>query len=119
MAHSSSTLTPNPCIDFQAAIVALASPSGPGARAILRLTGVDLFSLLTSSGFNLITPFAQHRSTLSVTLPRFSTPIPTEVLCWRGPATYTGQDLVELHLPGSPPLVQAVLEHLLASGFRL
>jgi tRNA modification GTPase len=45
--------------------------------------------------------------------------LPVEILLWQGPRTYTGQDIVELHLPGAPPLVQAVLEHLLASGLRL
>ena len=37
---------------------------------------------------------------------------------FRGPASYTGQDLVELHTIGSPPLLLMVLESLLTAGAR-
>src|SRR5262249_58232566 len=37
---------------------------------------------------------------------------------WVAPRSYTGQDLVELHVVSSPPLVQAVIGELLAAGAR-
>lgn len=36
-----------------------------------------------------------------------------------GPASFTREDVSELHLPGSPPLVEAVLEALVRDGARL
>jgi tRNA modification GTPase len=115
MTTRSSTLTPDQTLDPQATIIALASPQGPGARAILRLTGVHLHPLLERSG---LVP-THRRQHIAWRLPSVTTPLPVEILSWRGPRSYTGQDIVEIHLPGSPPLVQAVLEHLLASGMRL
>jgi len=44
--------------------------------------------------------------------------VPAELCLFRGPASYTGQDLVELHTIGSPPLLLMVLELLLAAGAR-
>jgi tRNA modification GTPase len=41
------------------------------------------------------------------------------VLLFRGPASFTGEDVVELHGHGSPVLVRAVLRAVLAAGARL
>jgi tRNA modification GTPase len=40
------------------------------------------------------------------------------VLLWPAPHTYTGQDLVELHTIGSPPLIEAILSHFYSQGAR-
>jgi tRNA modification GTPase len=37
---------------------------------------------------------------------------------WHGPRSYTGQNLAEIHLPGSAPLASAVLSHCFARGAR-
>lgn len=37
---------------------------------------------------------------------------------FRAPRSYTGEDVVELHLPGSPPLVEAFLRRLVERGAR-
>jgi len=42
-----------------------------------------------------------------------------ELLVFPGPGSATGEDVLELHLPGSPPVVEAVLAGLLARGARL
>jgi len=46
-------------------------------------------------------------------------PAPAQALAFRGPRSYTGQDLVELWVPGSPPLIQALLSSLQGLGARL
>jgi tRNA modification GTPase len=46
-------------------------------------------------------------------------PAPAQALAFRGPRSYTGQDLVELWVPGSPPLIEALLAALQESGARL
>jgi tRNA modification GTPase len=44
--------------------------------------------------------------------------LPAEIYIWVAPRSYTGQDLVELHVISSPPLVQAAIAELLAAGAR-
>lgn len=41
---------------------------------------------------------------------------PVLVLWMPAPASYTGEDVAELHLPGSPELLRAALEHICAQG---
>ena len=45
--------------------------------------------------------------------------LPVTISFRRGPSTYTGQDLVEIHTLGSPPLLNLLLAHMLAQGARL
>lgn len=44
--------------------------------------------------------------------------IPCDLLIWPGRRSYTGQPTAELHLPGSPPLLERVLEDLFRRGVR-
>jgi tRNA modification GTPase len=41
------------------------------------------------------------------------------VAFWPGSRTYTGQPLIEIHAPGSPPLLRAILSGCLSRGARL
>lgn len=45
-------------------------------------------------------------------------PLPAVLYFFAGPKSYTGQDLAELHLIGSPPLVERLVSDLLAAGAR-
>jgi len=44
---------------------------------------------------------------------------PCQLYVFRGPASYTGEDLVEFHLPGGPAIVQMAIGKLTAQGARL
>ena len=44
---------------------------------------------------------------------------PCQLYVFRGPASYTGEDLVEFHLPGGPAIVQMAMGKLTAQGARL
>jgi tRNA modification GTPase len=72
-------------------IVALSTPPGGGLRAVVRLSGVRAVEI--GGG------------------------LPGAVVL-RGPRTYTREDIVEIHLPASPPLVDRLLRDLLARGAR-
>jgi tRNA modification GTPase len=72
-------------------IVALSTPPGGGLRAIVRLSGPKAVEIAGDG------PGAVVR---------------------RAPRTYTGEDVVELHLPASPPLVERRLRELLQRGAR-
>lgn len=93
-------------------IVALATPPGPGGRAILRLTGRGAFDLPRAVGIDLPT-------TTRRTVTAFALPLPGEAYLWPAPRTYTGQALAELHLVvGCVPLVERLLADLVAAGAR-
>jgi tRNA modification GTPase len=106
--------------DLNDTIVALSSAAGPGARAVVRLSGPDAFriasDLLTPAG-----PLAFNRRRLypgHVRLPDVPSPLPAEMIVFPAPHTYTGQHIAELHTVGCPPLVELLIAELLKAGAR-
>jgi tRNA modification GTPase len=72
-------------------IVALSTPAGCGLEAIVRLSGPRAIDLAGD--------------------------LPGAVV-FRAPRTYTREDMVELHLPGAPPLVSRRIRGLIEKGAR-
>ncbi|WP_165232330.1 tRNA modification GTPase [Aquisphaera insulae] len=113
-------------LDTNDTIAAISSAPGSAARGIVRLTGPAAFEI-ASEPFQPLgdddspTPprrrAALHRGTLVVQglRPRLE----ASLALWSGPRTYTGQDVAEIHLVGSPPLLDLVLSGCLARGARL
>ncbi len=95
-------------------IAAIASPPGPGRRGVVRISGpaaADLVRALCVPPPEL-GPRAAHA--LRIHDGRGEQPC---LLLWMpGPASYTREDVAELHLPGAPPLLAAALARLLALG---
>jgi tRNA modification GTPase len=102
----------------QDTIVALATPSGPGARAIVRLSGPDTAAAVRQV-FDPAEPLPGRNRLAEgrLSLPDLR-PVPAALYYWRRPASYTGQDMAELHLLSSPPLVEALVARLLQAGCR-
>jgi tRNA modification GTPase len=103
-------------------IAAVASPAGPALRGIIRLSGPLAHSIalaaFSSSASEALPPRAAIlRGALQVDGLR--PPLPVDVACWHEPRSYTGQNIAEIHLIGSPPLVELVLAHCLSRGARL
>jgi tRNA modification GTPase len=104
-------------------IAALASAPGPGPRAIVRVSGPDARAVVAKM-FHPRDPGAWERARGprrhpgELRLPRVRVPLATDVLFWPHERSYTGQPLAELHLVGSPPLVDAVIAALFAAGAR-
>ena len=114
-------------------IAALASAPGVGGCGIVRVSGGDVQRVLEQH----FTPRDVERWTkatraerhvgewrLAVDVPWDDAPfqnglrLPVEVGLWPTKRSYTGQPLAELHLIGSPPLLEAVLTQLCRSGCR-
>lgn len=102
-------------------IAAVASAMGGGGRGIVRISGPAATQCLGE----LFTPddaaaaqsaAAARRGRL--TLPEFASPLECDVFLWPGRRSYTRQPTIELHVPGSPPIVAAVLEAVLRQGAR-
>jgi tRNA modification GTPase len=100
-------------------IVARSSGEGPAAIAVLRLAGPDAFEIARQCLPALPVDFTVQRLYLSAFVDAGGEPL-DEVLvaCFRGPRSYTGDDVVELSAHGSRAVVAAIQRRLVELGAR-
>src|SRR5688572_13232069 len=97
-------------------IVALASPPGRGALALVRASGTGALDLATRlTGREVWEP---RRATRARLLLPDGLAEDAVVTTFVGPHSFTGQDLVEFSTHGSPVIVEAVLRACVALGGR-
>ncbi len=96
-------------------IAAIASPPGPGARGIVRLSGPAARAIVQAAWTGERPPLRERAlATGRIDDGRGTQPC---LLLWMpGPRSHTGEDVAELHVPGSPPLLAAVLARVLQLG---
>ncbi|MBA3314711.1 MAG: 50S ribosome-binding GTPase [Planctomycetaceae bacterium] len=104
-------------------IAALASPAGAAARAIVRVSGdgsreavAAIFAADDAANWNDLKVAFRHTGRLR--LAELNVELPTAAHVWPTNRSYTGEPLVELHLPGSTPLVEETLAALYGNGVR-
>jgi tRNA modification GTPase len=111
-------------ISSKDAICALATPPGTGAIAIIRLSGAEAFSIIE----NIFVPNGKikhlaemHSHTLHLGAFFDKLDLVDEVLIsiFRNPASYTGEDVVEISCHGSVYIQKKIIEVLLANGARM
>ena len=113
--------------DLTDTIVAVASPPGEGARAIVRLSGPESFAILARSfrcrgdgqAALLDSPSPYTVLVGEVAIRDWGAPIPALAYLMPAPRSYTREDVAELHFVGSPPVVLAALEACLEREPRL
>ena len=100
-------------------IVAVASAPGPGRRGIVRLSGPGVLAAMDGvlAGVDARTPPGLVRTRL-LGVPGLDGELPCLAIVFRGPASYTGEDGLEVFPPGSPVLLAAVRDGLIAAGRR-
>mgnify|MGYP006274055507 CR=1 FL=1 len=108
-------------------IVAAATPTGFGARAIVRLAGDGLDTVLDRL-FDAVeprdpsrrgaTPRALEARLAAAGLGREWGPLPVVILHWPGPGGPVGGPLAEVQLPAATPLVDAVVAEACRHGAR-
>ncbi len=100
------------------AIVALATPPGRGAIALIRLSGGDCLRIVR----RLVPSLPEHPSPRRATLAPFITAGGKLDDClatfFPAPNSYTGEDCVELTLHGNPSLVSEAQRQLIQAGAR-
>src|SRR5690348_7086376 len=92
-------------------IVALASAPGPGARAIVRLSGGNSLRV-AGAVFHAEAPIEPNRRRCyegEVRLSGIAAALPASLYVWPAPRTYTGQLVVELHTISCPPLLDLLI----------
>ncbi|NNJ26607.1 tRNA modification GTPase MnmE [Planctomycetes bacterium LzC2] len=85
--------------------------SGPGSPRLLR-------GLFSPSNAEAYPGHVAGRHVGALRLEPFPVPVRCTAFVWPTQRSYTGQPSAELHLPGSPPVVEATLAALHAAGFR-
>ncbi|HEX8341742.1 MAG TPA: GTPase [Tepidisphaeraceae bacterium] len=96
-------------------IVALSTPAGGAARGVVRLAGGGAIAVARA-----LSPRASLRAATAerVTLGLDLGPVPATVYAFRAPRSYTGDDVVELHLPSNPVLIDSLLRQCVRLGAR-
>ena len=104
---------------FSDTIVAIATPVGRGGIGILRLSGPSSFSIALQSmpQFKKKPRYMQYLPLLD----KDNTSV-LDTVCavyFPSPYSYTGEEVVEIHLHGSPYLLQKALEDYCSLGARV
>ncbi len=105
-------------------IVAVSTAQGSGLRAIIRLSGTHAVEVVESlfipcSDIDLSHGFRVFAGRLQLQVLSSHSEklgVPALVYVMRAPFSYTCEDVVELHVPGSPALVDMLLEALMEAG---
>ena len=98
-----------------AIIMAAASPPGRSARAIVRLSGPALSPLCQQLFDRTLPPRELTPCRLHLDASR-SVDLPVLAIRFAGPASFTGEDVLEIQLPGNPALIARVLRAVAESG---
>src|SRR5437588_2640966 len=105
--------------DLEDTIVALSSAPGPGARAVVRLSGPGALDVV-GRVFVADAPLGLERCRRegAIRLPELASDLPADLYLWPAPRSFTGQHVAELHLLSCPPLVEVLIAELLQAGAR-
>jgi tRNA modification GTPase len=101
-------------------IAAIATPPGVGAIGVLRISGEQSFEIVQKL-FPSKNLYKQPANTLHVGFLREDDHVLDEVVLslFKKPASYTGEDVIEISCHGSPYVQQQVLDALIRNGARL
>ncbi len=106
-------------MNHQDTIIALSTPQGIGALGMIRLSGPKSIQILQSvfQGKNLaLTP--SHSLHFGKIIEGDALLDEVVVGIYRGPNSYTGQDITEISCHGSPFIIRSILEILIRLGAR-
>ena len=99
-------------------IVAIATPPGIGALAVLRLSGANLRPLYTD--FTHRAPKNRYALYSKLYHPKDNTVLDEAVVTYfKGPNSYTGEDMIEISCHGGDTVKNAILQAAMDSGARL
>ena len=96
-------------------IVALSTPRGRGALAVIRLSGPDAIAIARRMGLHEV---EDRRATLTTLVrPRDDEKLDQALLtCFRAPHSLTGEDVVEISCHGSPAVIRSIVDTTLELG---
>ena len=108
---------------YQDTIVALATPSGAGAIAVIRISGAEAIVIGASVFQSVSGKDLGHQKTHTVHLGHIvdGSRVLDQVLVtlFKGPNSYTGEDTIEISCHGSTFIQQQIIQLLLRKGGRM
>ncbi len=113
MTNASSSL-----VDADETIVAIASPTSPAPRGVVRLSGQGLRDVLLGIGIDLPGDSKPRRFEIEIAVAEPLGAVSTSLLWWPTNRSYTGQPSAELHTYGSLPILTALVEAAILAGAR-
>ena len=111
------------CRMIQDTIVALATPAGAGAIAVIRLSGDEAIALASSIFSSVSKKLLHEQPTHTIHLGHIKdgARVVDEVLAsiFKNPKSYTGEDVVEISCHGSNYIQQEIIQLCLRKGARM
>lgn len=98
-------------------IVATSSPAGESPRGIVRLSGTDAIRI-ASAVFDKPLAKTPAFTVVGGKIKISDIIAPAQVYVMRAPRSYTKEDIVEFHVPGSAPILSGLVDALLSAGAR-
>jgi len=99
-------------------IAAQATPPGAGALAVIRISGPAAFSA-ASSFLSPVPPEPRHAAARLLSIKDGAALVDRAVVVfYRGPASYTGDDTVEISCHGSPYIIRTIMNLAVRNGAR-
>jgi len=97
-------------------IVALSTPRGRGALAVIRLSGPKAIAIARQmSGVEVLEP--RHATLITLRRPKDGDDLDQVLLtCFNAPHSLTGEDVVEISCHGSPAVVRSIIDTTLDLG---
>jgi tRNA modification GTPase len=101
-------------------IVAIATPPGRGGIGVVRISGADA-ERIARDLTGRTKPFVKRQATFAGTKGHVASDIRDRVVVtfFVSPASYTGEDVVEISAHGSPIVLSAIVRGAIAAGARL
>jgi tRNA modification GTPase len=100
-------------------IVAIATPPGRGGLGVVRLSGPEAQAIVRQL-VRREAPFEARHATLSTFGSHAGSPVDRVIVtCFPAPASYTGDDVVEVSAHGSPVVLKAIVQSAMDCGARL
>ncbi|MDG3581850.1 tRNA uridine-5-carboxymethylaminomethyl(34) synthesis GTPase MnmE [Galbibacter pacificus] len=108
---------------LQDTILALATPAGAGAIAVIRISGKDAIDITTpffkSVSGKKLSEQKSHTIHLGHIIEAKKTLDEVLVSIFKGPNSYTGENVIEISCHGSPFIQQEILQLFLRNGCRM
>src|ERR1044071_9669994 len=96
-------------------IVALSTPRGRGALAVIRLSGPDAVAIAQRMGLH--EPEDRRATLTTLVRPRDDEKLDQVLLtCFRAPHSLTGEDVVEISCHGAPAVILNIIDTTLELG---
>ena len=99
-------------------ICALSTPPGRGGVAVVRVSGPDAWDTIDSLCGGSLAACSPGKAALRTLLDGDQPLDEALILPFRGPRSFTGEDVVECHIHGSPFIAQRLMECLVDAGCR-